>query len=870
MARILSLILLLILGSVAISAESDTIQVSGQVRCGGEPVDQGVIAMLQPSDSCIIAYAMTDNEGRYSLRAATRLSEVLVRVRGFNIKEQVRRIKPVSQTLDFDMEWESVTLREVEVKARKLWGSRDTLNYLVSAYTRDHDRTIGDVLKQLPGITVEDNGVIKYQGTAINHFYIENLDMLQGRYNLATEGIRAEDVATVQVLENHEHINALQDQTAPGSAAINLRLKDKAKGVWSKSADLSGGGYTDGMLWAATLQAMYFSKAEQHLIRYSGDDLGRGYDVATVHYDASMGDGNQMVDIVRHNTSPVGNSLFGYHHGVNLNNLAKLSEHQTLNYNFNYSHQLSHGNSFSQTTYILPDDSEVLLSEDIADRIHTNAADLQLTYENNADRLYFNNTLSISGRWNEGRGSVTSGSQESGLIRQASHYRSLGLTNKTRMVKRTAKGGGFEWMSTNTLSSGPQALAVEGDMSARQDIDLTSLSTANRFELLRNIQAHKWSLSASAHLNAAYTTLTSDLVHPEASVATHGDMDHLHASVDVGPVAKYVDGPFRASLEVPVALTYTWLNNAPIAGEKTDAHRARLRAEPSFTMLWKANNHFTFNANANYLTNETPWTKLITANMMSNYRSLSRYRASLDDRHSAGASAKVSYKDMFSGLFAYLEGGWTRSWSDIAYGTTVDSLAHTIIEAANMPNHSNAYSLTVYGRKDIDWHTIQFELQATGNWGRSEMLRQKVLTTYNTTVYQLRGTWAFDIVSGYRVNYRATWQRFHSASGNHTTTYSQWDEQGTLNLQLLPSRLFFNLNVSHAHRGSLASSKKDYVFIGSGLQFKMSKAVELNLDADNLTNIRTYTSRSLGDMEEYSTRCYLRPLSVVLTAHLSF
>ena len=149
------------------------------------------------------------------------------------------------------------------------------------------------------------------------------------------------------------------------------------------------------------------------------------------------------------------------------------------------------------------------------------------------------------------------------------------------------------------------------------------------------------------------------------------------------------------------------------------------------------------------------------------------------------------------------------------------------------------------------------------------MLRQEVLTTYNTTAYQLRGTLAFDIVSGYRVDYRATWQRYHSASGNHTTAYSQWDEQGKLSLRLLPSRLFFNLNVSHTHNGSLASKKKDYVFIGNGLKFKASKAVELNLDADNLTNIRTYTSRSLDDMEEYSTRCYLRPLSVVLTAHLS-
>ena len=386
-------LLLLMLNYTLICAQSDTIRVDGHVRCDNEPVEFGVVAMLQPSDSSIIAYTMTDEHGHYSLRTVKQLDEVLVRVRGFNIKEEVRRIKARSQTLDFVVNIQSIMLREVEVKSQKLWGSRDTLNYLVSAYTRYQDRTIGDVLKQLPGITIEDNGVIKYQGTPINRFYIENLDMLQGRYNLATDGIKADDVATVQVLENHEHVNALQDQMPPEGAAINLKLKDKAKGVWTKSADVSAGGYSDGMLWGATMETMYFGKARQHLIRYSGDNMGRSHNAASAHYGNLSGDNPQMAGIVGHSSSPVGNSLFGYAHGVNLNNLVKLSDHKVMNYNFNYSHNLSHGNSFSQTTYIQPDNSELLLIENIADRIHSNSANLQLTYENNAKSLFLNNAL---------------------------------------------------------------------------------------------------------------------------------------------------------------------------------------------------------------------------------------------------------------------------------------------------------------------------------------------------------------------------------------------------------------------------------------------------------------------------------------------
>ncbi len=861
MIRFLFVVALLIQSYNTTFAQTDTISVSGRVRCGAEPVEYGVVALLLPSDSSIVAYAMTDGQGCYSLQAAPQFGEVLVRVTGFNIKRQVMRIKACSQTLDFSVEMENAVLREVVVKSQKLWGSRDTLNYLVSAYTRDRDRTIGDVLRQLPGITIEDNGEIKYQGTPINHFYIENLDMLQGRYNLATQGIKAEDVATVQVMENHEHVRALQDQMPPESAAINLKLKNKAKGVWAKTADLGAGGYREGPLWEATLQAMYFGKGNQHMIRYSGDNKGRGFDAATAHYGVTSGGSPSMVGIVGHGSSPVGNSLFGYRHGINLNNLSKLSDSATVNYNFNYSHNLSRGNSFVQTTYLLPDASKLLLTEDIADRTHANAADLQLIYEKNTSCRFLNNTLSFSGKWNEGRGDIASTSQDL-------HYRSLSLGNCTRLVHRTAKGGGFDWTSTNRLSSSPQTLAIGGDMNARQEIDITSLSTANRFEMLRGLRTHKWTLSATAHLNTTYTALSSQLVHPDAPIATHGDMGYLHADIGVGPMIRYVNSTFQSTLRLPLGVTYTNLDNAPVSGEDTDADRVRLRLQSSFSLLWKATDNFTFNADANYSASETAWQNLFTASVMNNYRSLSRYRATLNDSYRANARLKVSFKDMFSGVFAHLEGAWKRSWSDIAYGTTLDEQAHTVIEAAYMPNHSNNYSLTAYGRKDIDWHTVQLEFSATGTRGENEMLRQSELTTCHNAGYVLRGALAFDIVSGYRVEYSATWRHNRSAYADRAIIHRELRQRARLNLRLLPSRLFLNVHLSHTHNSSLASAKKNYLFVGSGLQFKMSKKVEFRLDADNLTNIHTYTVRSLGDMEEFYAEYHLRPLSVTLAAYI--
>ena len=878
MARLWFILLLLVVPLRAVNAQTQTISVHGQAHCGTEKVVGALVTMLQPADSSIVAYATTDKQGFYTLKATTQLSEVLLSISGFNIKQKTTRIKAHSQTLDFHVEEENRILREVVVKSQKLWGNRDTLNYLVSAYTRDKDRSIGDVLKKLPGITIEDNGVIKYQGNPINHFYIENLDMLQGRYNLATQGIKAEDVATVQVLENHEHIRSRQDQTPSERAAINLKIKDKAKGIWSKSADLGTGHNHDETLWEAMLQTMYFGKDKQHMLRYSGDNLGRSLEMGTDHYGFSSEENSRMVSLVEHSSPPIGNSLFGYRHSINLNNLAKLSDSITINYNLNYNHNFASGHSFSQTTYFLPNGEKQLLMEDIADRTHTHSANIQLIYEMNLQRRYLKNAFSLWGRWNEGRGEILSGHQfhppilngTSGdsSISQALHYRSLGVTNRTHWVYRTAKGGGFEWISTNRVSKTPQTLIIAGERPAHQDIEITAISTSNSFRLLRDLRSSKWTLSSSGNLNTNYTILTSALTHPNIPVAPYGDMNHLHTSVDLGPVAQYTSGNFQSELSLPVALTYTALHNAAVEGEETDAHRLRLYLQPSFSLHWKASDYFTLNANAHYSVSETPWRKLLTANVMQNYRSLSRYRATLDNSYNAGAHFKVAFKDIFSSVFAHLEGNWQRSWSDIAYGTTLDAQAHTIVEAAYMPNQSNRYMLTAYGRKDIDWHTLQIELSATRSWGESEMLRQSVLTTYSTTSYALQGTLSFDIVSGYRLDYKATWQRQRSTAPQQTFSFDELSQRAELSLRLLPSRLFLNLHANHTHNSSLTSERKDYLFIGSSLQFKFSKKVEFNLNGDNLTNIHSYSSRSIGDMENYYSEYYLRPLSITLTAHL--
>ena len=55
----------------------------------------------------------------------------------------------------------------VQIRSGRVWGRQDTLKYDLTRFASSKDRNVSDVLKKLPGINVEENGTIKYNGKVI-------------------------------------------------------------------------------------------------------------------------------------------------------------------------------------------------------------------------------------------------------------------------------------------------------------------------------------------------------------------------------------------------------------------------------------------------------------------------------------------------------------------------------------------------------------------------------------------------------------------------------------------------------------------------------------------------------------------------------
>ncbi|MDE6533491.1 MAG: TonB-dependent receptor [Muribaculaceae bacterium] len=260
---------------VAVSAVAQ-VNVSGTVldKDSNEPLT-GASVIVKGADGKIKKYATSKADGGFAMSLPS-VAGCRLEVSMMSFAKQSIPLDSVAFPLTVQLEPGSTLLKEVTVKSDRIREQGDTITYNVGSFAQQQDRSIGDVLKRMPGINVESSGKIQYQGEDINKFYIEGSDLLGGKYGIATNGISHEDVGAVEVMENHQPMQVLSGISFSDKAAINLKLKNKAKATWSFHGD-AGGGYSwqpDGAIWDGELFAMAVMPNFQNITTFKTNNIG--------------------------------------------------------------------------------------------------------------------------------------------------------------------------------------------------------------------------------------------------------------------------------------------------------------------------------------------------------------------------------------------------------------------------------------------------------------------------------------------------------------------------------------------------------------------------------------------------------------------
>lgn len=204
-----------------------------------QPLESATVIIQHTADATVINYTLTDTDGRFRLTVSSPQSVKL----GVLYMGYKKVLLPITSThpMEIALEPETILLKEVQIRPGRIWGRQDTLKYDLTRFTSSQDRNVGDVLKKLPGINVEENGTIKYNGKEISNFYVEGMDVSGGRYNQINNNLKADAVQSAEVIEGHQPIKSLRGKTFTDDVALNLKLKPEARSQWIYTANGSGG-----------------------------------------------------------------------------------------------------------------------------------------------------------------------------------------------------------------------------------------------------------------------------------------------------------------------------------------------------------------------------------------------------------------------------------------------------------------------------------------------------------------------------------------------------------------------------------------------------------------------------------------------------
>jgi hypothetical protein len=222
------------------SAFSQKANLSGVLTDSNEkaPVYNSVVALLTPVDSILYRFTRSDKKGNFNLKNVKAGNYILMTshsqyadyVDAVIVNENDKNLGTIALKSKIEV------LREVVIKTGSIRIKGDTTSYRASDFKVDANANVEELLKKLPGIQVDRNGVIKAMGETVQKVLVDGEEFFGDDPGMAIKNLRADAVKEVQVFNkksDQAEFTGIDDGKI--QKTINLKLKeDKKKGYFGK------------------------------------------------------------------------------------------------------------------------------------------------------------------------------------------------------------------------------------------------------------------------------------------------------------------------------------------------------------------------------------------------------------------------------------------------------------------------------------------------------------------------------------------------------------------------------------------------------------------------------------------------------------
>ena len=877
MKRFLYIILYVVLAASA----SAQVKVTGRViDLQNKPVSDVIVKMV--SGTKTLAFTSTNAKGEYALEVKNAPSgEVTLQFTHISYEKESELVMLRDKVTKVDMilSPKSISLKEVTVKPDPLRQRGDTLSHNLASFLGKGDVTLEDGLKRLPGVDVSQNGGISYMGKPISQFNIEGLDMLGGKYNLATRNIPADYVTNVEIVRNH-HSRRVEKDVPSNEVSMNIKLSNKAK-FKPFGQEEAGAGYmedgNDKLQALLGLTGMMFTNKFQTICSVKGGNY-KGFARADM-YDHFGGS-----DVSTRATSlfggfdggapPQGEYLYQRNGMATLNGILRTDSFTTMKVNADYSyHRATHDISQS-TTYLAEGGNYVTVSEQTSPLTKIHLPKLSVNYLKNADRVYLSETFVLKVKFEENEGNVVANGS---LVEQRRKTSSFEVGNELFWMGRTEKGArrhvhaSVSFRRTPTLRLSFSQDGTDYGQTAQSSTLSMNVGSSFQIPIGKSFRLNlPVSVSAMYDDLETYRTATGEMndIRGWAFTPTLNPGFEIHSwnrrfylSAGIGAALKGLYYNRRNSESHPSSLEDGRVVTEEGKANKLNYTKPVLNPSMGINYTFSANSKLSFSTG--YTTSIGDMMTLLTEPMQVDYRTVCTSSGIIGESNTWHTSGDWKWQlpmqyFTLSLAASHSEGKQNTLTSQSVSGIDVSSTA--LLRDSRSRSTSFSASVT----KNIPSLFAKLGADGSYSFGSGEQAVDETVIDTRTNSYALHGNATITPVPWlelrYDINYG--WSRSRYSEESNTTT--SLTHSGAVHIFPIAA-LDLSLDYDHVRRQLTADQYKRMSLFNASAQYKWKQCV-LRLELTNLLNQRSYSYTVFDGINTYTYDYGLCGRTVMLRA----
>ncbi|MBE6273408.1 MAG: TonB-dependent receptor [Bacteroides sp.] len=819
----------------------------------------GANVMVKNAEGKLVKFATTREDGTFLIKLSAWSKGMTIHVSMVGMKTYTAPLSEEMKKLDIRMEEDTQELKEVIVKAGRIRESGDTVTYRVSGFAQKQDRSIGDVLQRMPGIDVASNGKIQYQGVDINKFYIEGSDLLEGKYGIATNGISHDAIGAVEVLENHQPMQVLSGLSFSDQAAINLKLKDKAKATWLLNGHIGGGWSNQPKegLWNGEAFLMAVMANYQTITTVKSNNTGMDLRNQVIDF-LSGGRGTNLGDYFSVQLPSTPNlsrdrTTFNRSWMLSSSHLWKVKKGEMKAQIDYYNHRAT-ASSASTSTYYL-DNREKMIHESREGTEHGKQLTGKFIIEANEKTHYLNNTLQTELNWDDIRTSMTGTLPNSQYAKMPDYY----VANRLQVIKRFGGKHLVTFSSVNEWESKPQRLSVEYPDESRFSQRISNHAFYTNERASYGFYLKGFNLSLEGGIQGYLRDMESNL-EDAINGNTIGDVTTNYLSLYASPKLEYAFKKVELTLQYPFNYTL-YKFNGRIGNQSEYFH------SPLLKVRWSPNPRFSVTVTGGLGRSPMSLQNIHDEAILSDYRTFTQGVEDFYTNSRKQVSGRVQYRDTPRGFFA--NAILIKSWSNTPYKTTqhfVDDFIFHSYEAS--PSRSQSLNIMGNVNKTLDF--MRGSIAVNGGYSRmaNNMVSENVPTLYHNTTWNLggriNGSLSNYVYWSYNIKYSNSQLSMNREEMQNLDRYTH-----SFSLNISPIDVLSWETEGEYYRNEVAEGNyKNLFLLDTKLTWQISKRMELMASVNNLFNRKEYTYTTYNNLSSIESTRYLRGREFMFTIYL--